>query len=559
MTYQVLARKWRPQDFASLIGQEPIVTALRNALMEKRVAQAYLFSGIRGVGKTTAARVFAKALNCERTPGSDERPEADPCNDCLPCREITAAADIDVLEIDAATYSKVEQVRELTESLRYGAARDRYKVVVLDEVHRLSRQAFDALLKIVEEPPEHLVFIFATTEIDTVPATILSRCQEFQFRRVPSPVLANHLERIAEAESIEASEAALRMIARAGEGSVRDSVALLDQLATFGGGKISDHDANHLLGGFDAEIFRRLLTGILTGELATITAVVREIEANGWDPQHVYSQFLGYVRDALHLGLGGRGEALDLPLEEAAELDKLLAGVTYESLLQIAQLLLAGELTVRRSEFALLALEITWLRAAELPKITRVEDLLSGRLPVNLPKEILASAAKQTASSSPETPPAAAERAAPPAAAPPDAMPRLREILSQRPPLAARFNDDVRLEFEDGTLLIQPQSDALSLKKALERKANAEFFDAALAQVWGAGTRYEIRGGARRSTGGKPAVGRRSAERRAPQPEPPQSDPLWEQAEKDPRVQTVLRNFPGSITSVQPRDRRLES
>src|SRR6185312_9194602 len=200
MAYQVLARKWRPQNFSSLVGQEPIVTAL-----------AYLFSGIRGIGKTTAARVLAKALNCERGPA------ADPCNECSPCVEITRGSDIDVIEVDAATYSKVEQVRELTESLRYGPARDRYKVVVLDEIHRLSRQAFDALLKIVEEPPRHLVFIFATTEIDAVPATILSRCQEFHFRRVPLHDLAAYLRTITDAESITASDTALRLIARAGE------------------------------------------------------------------------------------------------------------------------------------------------------------------------------------------------------------------------------------------------------------------------------------------------------------------------------------------------------
>ncbi|HJX28686.1 MAG TPA: DNA polymerase III subunit gamma/tau, partial [Thermoanaerobaculia bacterium] len=187
MTYQVLARKWRPQSFSSLVGQEPIVTALRNALREGRIAQAYLFSGIRGVGKTTAARVLAKALNCERGPA------ADPCNECQSCADITRGSELDVIEVDAATYSKVEQVRELTESLKYGPARGRYKVVVLDEVHRLSRQAFDALLKIVEEPPPFLVFIFATTEIDAVPATILSRCQEFHFRRVPSQALAAYL------------------------------------------------------------------------------------------------------------------------------------------------------------------------------------------------------------------------------------------------------------------------------------------------------------------------------------------------------------------------------
>ena len=203
MAYQVLARKWRPQDFASLIGQQAVVTALTNALRDGRIAQAYLFSGIRGVGKTTAARVFAKALNCERGTANG------PCNQCPTCAQITAGADMDVLEIDAATYSKVEQVRELAESLKYGPARDRYKVVVLDEVHRLSRQAFDALLKIVEEPPPRLVFIFATTEIEAVPATILSRCQEFHFRRVSNVEAIAHLRHICSEEAITASDAAL--------------------------------------------------------------------------------------------------------------------------------------------------------------------------------------------------------------------------------------------------------------------------------------------------------------------------------------------------------------
>ena len=195
MTYQVLARKWRPQDFSGVVGQKPIVTALSNALAESRIAQAYLFSGIRGVGKTSVARIFAKALNCE------QGPTAQPCGECSSCTEIADGTNLlDVIEVDAATYSKVEQVRELTESLKYGPARDRYKVVILDEIHRLSRQAFDALLKIVEEPPKHLVFVFATTEIESVPATILSRCQEFRFRRVSFDELAQHLEQIAKAE-----------------------------------------------------------------------------------------------------------------------------------------------------------------------------------------------------------------------------------------------------------------------------------------------------------------------------------------------------------------------
>ena len=375
MTYQVLARKWRPQDFAALIGQEPIVTALTNALGEGRIAQAYLFSGIRGVGKTTAARLLAKALNCE------EGPTATPCNRCTACREITAGANLDVIEVDAATYSKVEQVRELTESLRYGPARDRYKVVVLDEIHRLSRQAFDALLKIVEEPPPHLVFVFATTEAEAVPATVLSRCQEFHFRRVAADTVAGHLASIAEAEGIAASETALRLIARAGEGSVRDAVALLDQLATFGGGTIDDEDAARLLGGLDVALLRELLRAVLAGEAAEVSRLAARLEDEGWDPRQAHSHFLAYCRDALHLAMAGGDDGVrrvDLPQEDVAALAGIAGEAGYENLLRLLQLLLAGEQMVRRSDNGYLAVEIAWLRAAELPKLVRIEEILGG-------------------------------------------------------------------------------------------------------------------------------------------------------------------------------------
>jgi DNA polymerase-3 subunit gamma/tau len=375
MSYQVLARKWRPQDFSALVGQEPIVTALRNALREGRIAQAYLFSGIRGVGKTTAARVLAKALNCERGPAED------PCNECRTCLEITAGSDLDVQEVDAATYSKVEQVRELTEGLKYGPARDRFKVVVIDEIHRLSRQAFDALLKIVEEPPPHLVFVFATTEIEAVPATILSRCQEYHFRRVPAQVLATHLRRIAEAESITASDTALRLLARGGEGSVRDSVALLDQLATFGGGAIVDDDARRLVGGLDTALFHRLLGAVLSGDAATVRDVVAEIEQHGWDPRGAFTHFLGYCRDALHLALGADPDSIDLPAEETAALQALAQGAGYPTVLRLLHHLLGSEPLVRRTEAATLAVEVAWLRAAELPRLLGLEELLGRDVP----------------------------------------------------------------------------------------------------------------------------------------------------------------------------------
>ena len=316
MAYQVLARKWRPQDFDSVVGQKPVVQALRNALKDERIAQAYLFSGIRGVGKTSVARVLAKALNCQNGSTSD------PCNDCATCEAITSGSDLDVLEIDAATYSKVEQVRELTDSLQYGPANNPYKVVIIDEIHRLSRQAFDALLKIVEEPPEHLVFIFATTESEAVPATILSRCQTFQFRRVPHAEMVEHLTRVTEAEGLEASDHAIRLIARASEGSVRDAIALLDQLATYGGGKIADDEVSRIVGGVDLALFQKLLVAIVAGDRDSVSGAVRHVEEQGWDPRNVYGEFLSYCRDALHLAIDPEGAVVELPADEASSLTR---------------------------------------------------------------------------------------------------------------------------------------------------------------------------------------------------------------------------------------------
>ena len=566
MTYQVLARKWRPQDFASLVGQEPIITALRNGLKDNRIAQAYLFSGIRGVGKTTAARVLSKALNCERGPES-EQPAPDPCNECTPCTEITAGKDLDVLEVDAATYSKVEQVRELTESLRYGPARDRYKVVVLDEVHRLSRQAFDALLKIVEEPPPHLVFIFATTEVDAVPTTILSRCQEFQFRRVSSQVLATYLRKISNKEDIQASDTALRMIARAGEGSVRDSVALLDQLATFGNSRISDSDAANLLGGLDAAIFHRLLTAMFEGNSLDITESVQEIEANGWDPHNVFSQFLHYVRDALHLAVGTPPESVDLPLEESRSLADLVRPHGYENILRLLQHLLASEPTVRRSEFALLALQLAWLRAAELPKLTRIERILSGGEALTLPTGSTSDPPTEQPTGTPKTepsPPLEIVRAdqpdilalsrSPSASKSPDpdaTQPNHTATASQgtktktvsafcsllgtrRQPLAALFRY-AELVYEANQLSIYPQEGDSLLASALQRENNKALLEELLFEVWGPGTNWTLLAPKKRAS---------------PSTEPASKDSQLE-AQKDSTVQAVLEVFGGNIQSVQ--------
>ncbi len=541
MTYQVLARKWRPQNFSSLVGQEPIVTALRNALQEGRIAQAYLFSGIRGVGKTTAARVLAKALNCERGP------TADPCNECVSCIEITQGSSLDVREVDAATYSKVDQIRELTSSISLYETAKRYYVVVIDEIHRLSRQAFDALLKIVEEPPPRLVFIFATTEIEAVPATILSRCQEFHFRRVPSPQLAAYLRQIAEAEGIRASDTALRLIARAGEGSVRDSVALLDQLATFGSGAIAEEDAVRLLGGLDTALFHKLLEAILAGEPQGVSAAVRRVEEEGWDPRHVYGQFLAFCRDALHLAMGGAPAQVDLPAEEAQALAALAKEGGYENLLRLLNQLLASEPIVRRSESGALAVEIAWLRAAELPKLTRVEELLvAGNVRLAAVPSATRSAPAAPPRSNPAPAPAraaapqrqAAAAAPPPRTAPPaapsrpaDPLTAFREEAGKRKQNLGGLLDAAEdLRFEDGRIaILLPGGDAYSRNRL---EANRSILEEAAAAVWGAGTRLDIVEG-RKATGDSETAA-------VLKPVPMQ------EVEQIPAVQAVLEIFKGS-------------
>jgi len=539
MTYQVLARKWRPQDFSSVVGQESTVTALRNALQEGRIAQAYLFSGIRGVGKTSVARVLAKALNCENGPA------ADPCNECRTCEEITAGADLDVIEVDAATYSKVEQIRELTESLKYGPAQDRYKVVVIDEIHRLSRQAFDALLKIVEEPPPHLVFIFATTEVTSVPATILSRCQEFHFRRVRPALLTTHLRRLAEVEKIEASDTALRLIARASEGSVRDAVALLDQLATFGSGTVADEDAARILGGVGATVYFRLLTSIIDGMSEEVAVVVTEIDREGWDPRHVFGEFLAYCRDALHLALGAEPSAIELPEDDAEQLASLAKDAGYENLLRLLHQLLASEATVRRSEAGTLAVEIAWLRAAELPKLTRIEDILGGgapprpaprrppsqkSAPLGRPSRPVEKAADTGADNSLETPSARSDDSA--------IQEFLVEISRRRQPLAAHLQESQGLSFADGQLNIYTAPRDQWLSKALARGNNRKVLEDGLVTIWGAGTKWRL------------LEGKELATVVAPEASAATEDPVL----KHPLVQTALDIFGGTARAMKSDD-----
>src|ERR671913_620756 len=263
--YRVLARKYRPQTFAELIGQDAMVKTLANAIERGRIAHAFLLTGVRGVGKTSTARLVAKALNCVG-PDGQGGPTIEPCGVCEPCVAIAEGRHIDVIEMDAASHTGVDDVREIIEAVRYASVSARYKIYIIDEVHMLSKNAFNALLKTLEEPPEHVKFLFATTEVNKVPVTVLSRCQRFDLRRIPAEKLAEHFAHVSAAEAVEIEPEALAMIARAAEGSARDGLSILDQAIAHGAGGVTADQVRSMLGLSDRGAVRRLLGLLLAGD-----------------------------------------------------------------------------------------------------------------------------------------------------------------------------------------------------------------------------------------------------------------------------------------------------
>lgn len=320
MSYQVLARKWRPRDFASLVGQEHVVRALRHALEQKRLHHAYLFTGTRGVGKTTLARILAKCLNCE----SGITPQ--PCNKCSACVEIDAGRFVDLLEVDAATNTKVDEMRQLLETAQYAPTRGRFKVYVIDEVHQLSGHAFNAMLKTLEEPPEHMKFILATTDPQKIPVTVLSRCLQFNLKQMPREAIASHLDAILKKENIAFEAEALALLARAAAGSMRDALSLLDQAIAHGGGKVSAASVGDMLGTIDQTHLVRLLEAVAAGDAAGAVRIADEMQARSlsFDTaladlaslllQVALAQTVGSVDDAHVRELAGRIDAESVQL-----------------------------------------------------------------------------------------------------------------------------------------------------------------------------------------------------------------------------------------------------
>ncbi len=381
--YRVLARKYRPQTFAELIGQDAMVTTLGNAIKRDRLAHAFLLTGVRGVGKTSTARLIAKALNCIG-PDGQGGPTIDPCGACEPCVSIAEGRHIDVIEMDAASNTGVDDVREIIEAVRYSAVSARYKVYIIDEVHMLSKNAFNALLKTLEEPPPHVKFLFATTEVNKVPVTVLSRCQRFDLRRIPVDKLAAHFAMIAEAESVAADPEALALIARAAEGSVRDGLSILDQAIAHadldGGGAVSAAQVRNMLGLSDRGALRRLFALILNGDGPAALGELAEQRDLGVDPAAVLRGLLDIVHATTRTKVGAPDDAAQSDEERAASVE-WATKMSLATLHRLWQLLLKGHDEVARAFDPAEAADMAILRvihASSMPDPGDLAKMIAG-------------------------------------------------------------------------------------------------------------------------------------------------------------------------------------
>jgi DNA polymerase-3 subunit gamma/tau len=331
--YLVLARKWRPQAFESVVGQEHITRTLQNAIANQRIGHAFLFIGSRGIGKTTTARILAKALNCE----SAEGPTPNPCGECENCRTIAAGSNLDVIEIDGASNNSVEDVRQIRENIRLVPSRSRYKIYVIDEVHQLSPSAFNALLKTLEEPPEHAVFVLATTETHKVPATIISRCQRYDFRRVGMADITKLLRQILDTEGISCSDEALYAIARAADGGIRDSESILEQLISYCGKEITFQDVFDVLGLVDWNVMHRLSLAILEQDIATQLTVIEDVVVAGKDLSQFVQDILHYLRNLLVCKAANPKGLLALPDDDIAAMQDIADRFTLTAIIRLVE------------------------------------------------------------------------------------------------------------------------------------------------------------------------------------------------------------------------------
>ncbi len=590
MSYLAIARKWRPMTFDEVVGQVHVTRTLRNAIERKRIHHAFLFTGARGVGKTTCARNFARCLICE------QGPTPTPCGTCDNCKEMLAGIAPDVVEIDGASNNSVEDVRKLRETVGYLPARARYRIYLIDEVHMLSTGAFNALLKTLEEPPPHVVFLFATTEPQKIPETVLSRVQRFDFKRIPVNVVVGRLRTIVDAEGVEVSDEALRMIARSGEGSMRDSESLLDQAIAFGGNQIPDDEIAEILGLVDRGLLFGMLEGLLSGQSGRCLEVIHAVYEFGYDLAQFTGEFLELLRNAALVVLSEQSHRyLDIPEEEKSRLVNLCREMDVTVFSRWFQVMLEVHDQVSRSSRPRLVLEMAVARLATVRRVQPVDHLLA-RLE-QLEKRLQEGGAapprgpgrsgggpgfgdvsprqefRGTASISPPAP-VEVEQAAPPPpppSAPPEAEPAVaqaaprngtpsssRSALPEDPQGAWQevcaglsdlgmeaqvVRDHSVFECMEGVVLQVGFSSERTMKRGREAMGNADILARVQARFPGVNRLEAVR-----RDGGKEQTGRERNDAR----KQAHLETLWEEARVDPRIAEAVHRLGATIQEVIP-------
>ncbi len=392
MAYQVLARKYRPQTFADVIGQEHVTRTLKNAIEQQRIAHGYIFSGHRGIGKTTVARILAMCLNCRG--GKEDRPQAEPCGKCDSCTEIRSGSAVDVIEIDAATNRGIDEIRELREAARYRPARDRYKIYILDEAHQITDAAFNALLKTLEEPPSHIVFMMATTQPEDIPQTIRSRCQHFSFHAVRFDEIVNQLTAVAEQEKIKADRDAIALLAEAGDGSMRDALSIMDQAIACCGDTLTREVVQQLVGAVPGDVLEKMMQAVAANSSQEVLRLVDKLVTEGQSPTHFARQVVRFLRNAMVAKVAGSDSSLlQISSDERARVARTAELFSEEDLTRFLQIMLRTHGDVSYKADQRFHLELGLLKLVHAQRLLPLEELLSGAV------------AENRAQPSPSTPP----------------------------------------------------------------------------------------------------------------------------------------------------------
>ncbi len=533
--YQVIARKYRPQSFDDVLNQDHIKSTLRNAIEQNRIAHGYIFSGQRGTGKTTTARIVALCLNCEKGP-TDK-----PCGTCPSCTEIASGGSVDVIEIDAASNRGINEMRELRENVRYRPARDRYKIFIVDEAHQITNEAFNALLKTIEEPPEWAVFILCTTESHKIPATIASRCQHFSFRSVDFNDLIARMRDICTQEGVEADDEALAVLAQSGEGSVRDSLSALDQAIACCGNKLNAEQVRALLGAFGIDAMAQVTTALAAQDGAAMLGLVDELERNGGSPQHFARELSRYLRNVLVVKISG--ESSRLVTASPAEKKQLATIATQFSEEDLTRYLQFSLDLFRDLQFSLqprFHLEIGLLKMIQAGKLVAIEQALAnmGTAPPSP-----AAPAKTTPIAPPPAPPARPVQAAPPppppvATGPPSPDDDWREKLQAAMVKAGlQFSADA-MAFASAQLINGKL--VVTAPKKYQLDLGREEISTALRQLGHPSLRFEV------------VFGEVTNEPKpAPKPAAPAADEVTERALNHPEVQRFRELFGGEVRNVR--------